>query len=88
MKCQDMLKLLGDYVDGQIDPTLCQEFEQHMSGCDACRVVVDTLHKTVTLYKDDQVFELPADFQARLHRALKDKWRQRATKPADSDPPK
>ena len=28
------------------------------------------LRKTISLYKDDQVYELPADFGERLHNAL------------------
>ncbi len=77
MKCDELLKLLSDYVDGQIDPSLCAELEKHLGGCNPCRVVVDNLRRTIKLYKDDQVYELPADFKARLHDALKDKWRNR-----------
>ena len=47
MKCNDLLKLLSDYVDGQIDPALCQELEKHLAGCNPCRVVIDNLKKTI-----------------------------------------
>ena len=77
MTCNDMLKLLSDYIDGQIDPALCQELQKHLEGCDPCRLVVDSLRKTVSLYKNNQVYEFPADFRDRLHESLKDKWRRR-----------
>ncbi len=77
MKCEELLKLLSDYVDDQIDPELCAELEKHLGGCNPCRVVVDNLRKTIKLYKDDEVYELPTDFKARLHETLKAKWRSR-----------
>jgi len=77
MKCQEILKVLNEYVDGQLDPGVCEELQKHLQGCDPCRIVVDNIRKTISLYKDDQVYELPADFKARLHEALKDKWRNR-----------
>ena len=82
MKCDELLKLLSDYVDGQIDPGLCAELEKHLGGCNPCRVVVDNLRKTIRLYKDDQAYELPSDFRARLHKTLKAKWRQRPNRGA------
>jgi anti-sigma factor RsiW len=75
MKCDELLKLLGDYVDGQVDQAICKELEGHLAGCDPCRVVIDNLRKTIRLYKENDVYELPVDFSARLHIALKDKWR-------------
>ena len=78
MKCDEMLKVLNEYVDGEIDPALCKELEKHLHGCDRCRIVVDGLRKTISLYRDEEVYELPADFKTRLHEALKDKWRKKA----------
>ena len=49
-ECRELLKDLSDYVDGDLDETLCLEIEHHMAECDNCRVVVDTLRRTVDLY--------------------------------------
>jgi anti-sigma factor RsiW len=76
MKCEEMLALLNEYVDGSVDPSLCEEFEKHMAGCNPCQVVVDNIRKTITLYKEGRPYELPADFRGRLHRALREKWKQ------------
>ena len=86
MKCDELLKLLGDYVDGQVDPGLCKELEGHLAGCDPCRVVIDNLRKTIRLYRENDVYELPADFSARLHSALREKWRSRAAGPGADTP--
>jgi hypothetical protein len=76
MKCQELLKVLNDYVEGDIDPGLCQEMEKHLAGCNPCRIVIDNIRKTISLYKNDQVYELPVDFKQRLHQALREKWRK------------
>jgi len=77
MKCGELLAILSDYVDGTIDPRLCEQFEQHMAGCNPCQVVVDNIRKTITLCKEGKPYELPIRFQERLHRALREKWKER-----------
>jgi anti-sigma factor RsiW len=81
MKCEELLALLNEYVDGTVDPAICKEFEHHMAGCDPCQVVVDNIRKTITLYRDGEACELPLQFRQRLHASLLDCWRQ--THPAE-----
>ncbi len=76
MKCQDLLKLLNDYVDGTVDPAVCAEFEKHMAGCNPCQVVVDNIRGAITLYKNGQPYELPLPFRERLHATLRECWKQ------------
>jgi hypothetical protein len=76
MKCEELLELLNDYVDGPVDPGVCEEFEKHMAGCNPCRVVVDNIRKTITLYRAGEPYELPVKFRDRLHRALREKWKE------------
>ena len=45
-----------------------------MAGCNPCQVVVDNIRKTITLYKAGQPYELPVNFQERLHDLLREKW--------------
>jgi hypothetical protein len=75
MKCQDLLKFLNEYVDGTLDSSFCDQFEQHMVGCDPCQVVVDNIRKTITLYQAGQPCELPAHFRQHLHDMLRERWR-------------
>lgn len=83
MKCHDLLKMLNEYVEGDIDPAVCKELEKHLAGCNPCKVVIDNIRKTVSLYKNDQVYELPLDFKQRLHQALQDKWKKQGPPPSD-----
>ena len=79
MKCEELLKYLGEYVDGTVDPSVCDEFEKHMAGCNPCRVVVDNIRKTITLYKEGQPYNLPTEFRQRLHTALRQRWKETHT---------
>ncbi len=81
MKCEEMLALLNEYVDGEIDPAVCAEFEKHLAGCNPCQIVVDTIRQTITLYKNGEPVEIPAECRARLHAALRRRWKQTHPKP-------
>ena len=82
MKCSELLAALNEYVEGTVDPAICEEFERHMAGCNPCQVVVDNIRKTITLYKHGQAVELPIAFRRRLHSALRQRWRE--THPPES----
>jgi anti-sigma factor RsiW len=80
MKCDELLRMLNEYVDGTVDPAICEEFEKHMAGCNPCQVVVDNIRKTITLYKAGQEVALPAAFRDRLHNALRERWKETHSK--------
>jgi len=73
--CGELLALLNEYIDGGVDPSICRELEAHMAKCKPCRVVVDNVRKTITLYRRHEPCELPAAFRARLHAALRKCWK-------------
>ncbi len=69
--CSHLLSSLGEYVDGVLDPDLCTEIERHMKGCVRCRVVVDTLRKTIELYHETAGdTPMPGDVKRRLYARL------------------
>ncbi|MFN3484586.1 MAG: anti-sigma factor family protein [Planctomycetota bacterium] len=86
MTCKELLRLLNDYVDGDLEPGFCAEFEKHFAECAPCRVVVDTLRKTITIYKGQELYELPAPFRERLNRALQARWKELYA-PREGEPP-
>lgn len=47
--CEALLGSLSEYVDGELGAELCLEIEKHIAECDNCRIVVDTIRKTVDL---------------------------------------
>jgi anti-sigma factor (TIGR02949 family) len=70
-ECSQMLTTLGEYVDGDLSPELCAELERHIKGCPRCRIVVDTLKKTIELYHEtSEEAHIPSDVRARLYAKL------------------
>lgn len=68
--CQHLLNDLSDFLDGEASAEICAEIERHLAGCENCRVMVDTLRKTVVLYRELPQPELPQDARRRLYHAL------------------
>jgi anti-sigma factor (TIGR02949 family) len=69
--CRQLLGSLSEYVDGELDDELCSVLEQHLENCENCRIVVDTLRKTVYLYHESSQDEtLPTDIRTRLYKSL------------------
>ncbi len=64
--CHELLSRLSDYVDGELDEALCAEIEKHMAECERCQIVIDTLRKTVELYRTLPTPPLPDDVRGRL----------------------
>jgi anti-sigma factor (TIGR02949 family) len=69
--CQQLLGSLSEYVDGELDDELCSVLEEHLEGCQDCRIVVDTLRKTVYLYHaSSQEENVPMEIRTRLYKSL------------------
>lgn len=69
--CRQLLNSLSDYIDGDLPQELCDEIELHMKDCDNCRIVVDTLNKTVSLYQSSsEPAVVPEDVRQRLFHRL------------------
>ena len=65
--CRQLLGSLSAYVDGELAEDLCAEIERHMSTCENCRVVVDTLQKTIYLvHATASQPDVPEDVHQRL----------------------
>jgi len=69
--CRHLLGVLSDYVDETAGAALCEEIERHLAECENCRVVVDTLRKTVYLvHATTEPAEVPLDVRERLYHRL------------------
>jgi len=71
-QCKSLLVFLSDFVDGDLSEQLCQEIETHTAECEDCRIVVDTLRKTVSLYRKcaDECAEIPGEVRSQLFKTL------------------
>jgi predicted anti-sigma-YlaC factor YlaD len=71
-KCKALLVFLSDFVDGNLSEELCQEIECHAAECQDCRIVIDTLRKTIFLYHEDaaEPAEVPGEIRSQLFKTL------------------
>lgn len=70
--CCDLIDSLSDYIDGDLRKELCIELEEHLANCPNCQIVVNTLRKTIELYRktsEDEHLSDPArrELYARLN---------------------
>lgn len=77
MTCEELLKALNDYVDGAQLTEICEEFSQHLAGCNPCQVVVDNIRQTIAFYQAGEKYELPESFHERLQATLKMRWEEK-----------
>ena len=54
--CKAMFAELSNYLDEQLDDSLCEELERHLDGCGPCKVFLASLEATI-----DQCRKLPAE---------------------------
>lgn len=70
-KCHGLAASISEYIDGELSPELCLALEHHMSECPNCTIVINTLRKTIELYKQpDPEENLPEDVRTRLYQRL------------------
>lgn len=69
--CQHLLGSLADYLDDHAAAELCAEIETHLATCPDCRVVVDTMKKTITLVHQTPKPTMPDAAKEKLMQVLK-----------------
>jgi hypothetical protein len=60
------LQELSNYIDNDVDTSLREKIENHLKTCQRCSVLLDTTRKTVRIYSDEGVLEVPAGYGQRL----------------------
>lgn len=69
--CSELLPELADFIDGEASREICAEIEKHMADCPDCRIVIDTLKKTIHLYRQRETqVTLPTNMRERLLTSL------------------
>jgi len=71
---EEAFRKLCDDISDDIDAELCDEVKEHLEECPECRVYVDTLRKTVYLYREEEKQQeaagIPDDVSRRLFKVL------------------
>jgi anti-sigma factor RsiW len=84
VKCSEFLKELTDYLDDSMDAHTKEELEEHLQWCHNCYVVCNTTKRTIEIYRDSELYELPDDLRNRLRAAIVEKCHHAKKETPDS----
>jgi predicted anti-sigma-YlaC factor YlaD len=85
--CSEFLQELTDYLDQSMDERTKAELEDHLQWCHNCYVVCDTTKRTIEIYRDSKIYELPDDLRLRLRTAILEKCKSANPQPAKPPTP-
>jgi len=70
---------LTDYFDGTAHEPLIAEIREHMCACRHCEVIVDSVEKTIHIYRDHELYEyeLPENLRDRLRTAIMERCKDK-----------
>jgi len=74
MKCQELLSALNEYLDGETRSALCQALQEHLANCGSCRVVIDNIRQTITLYRAGEAMPLPTGLHEKIRSIMQERW--------------
>ncbi len=66
VSCRQVLEELSNYIDNDVDAKLRDQIENHLKSCRRCSVILDTTRKTVRIYSNEGVLEVPGGYSQRL----------------------
>jgi len=75
-RCKAMFAELSNYLDEQLDDSLCEELERHLGGCEPCKAFLSSLEATIEQCRTSPA-ECPSSKKAvRLRRQLRKNYEQ------------
>jgi anti-sigma factor RsiW len=75
LSCQEVLDQLADYLDEDARAELVQQVDSHLHECSHCQVEVDTLRRTIMIYRCDEKVVIPSPLSDKLQHALEQAYR-------------
>ncbi len=70
-----------NFIDDELDEATCRELKKHIAACPKCRIYVDSVRKTIVLYKvNDKAKKVPAATRKRLYATIALKTKKQKTK--------
>jgi RNA polymerase sigma-70 factor (ECF subfamily) len=69
-RCKEMFAELSNYLDDELDDSLCEELEKHMDGCEPCQAFLSSLEKSIQQCRMAPTESPDPRLSARLRREL------------------
>ncbi len=70
MTCSEFLAELGDFLDNKVATGLRADLEAHLQDCEHCVITLTTTRKTIEIYRNHEIYELPKALRSRLQAAI------------------
>jgi RNA polymerase sigma-70 factor (ECF subfamily) len=74
--CKKYFEKISEYLDGEVDGSLCEKIERHLQDCQECQDCFESLKKTVGLCKKIPPEQVPPEIRKRLRETLKSYLKQ------------
>ena len=72
IRCDRLVELLTDYLEGALDDAAAAEVEAHLTQCPGCATYLHQVRQTVRMLGRVSLDGLPDDARARLLQAFED----------------
>jgi len=69
-RCKAMFAELSNYLDEQLDDSLCEELERHLGGCEPCQAFLSSLEATIERCRTSPAVCPPSKKAVRLRKQL------------------
>lgn len=71
MRCEDLVSIINDYIEGDMRPEYKAEFERHIGDCSSCFAFFETYKKTKELTGEVACDEIPPELKNKIKNFLK-----------------
>ncbi len=65
-RCRDIVDLLGEYLDGELDPATAEALKAHLADCQDCTAFLNTYRGTVRTARQLREEQIPPALRERL----------------------
>jgi anti-sigma factor RsiW len=69
--CAEAYRFICDNLDEKLDSPRCRRIRRHLAGCPDCSTLLDSVKKTVTLYRMMPVPGVPSGVHETLLKTMK-----------------
>ena len=79
--CDEVVRLVSDYLEGALTPAEAARFEAHIARCDGCAAYLDQMRETIRLVGELPEESVPDATWNRLLEAFRD-WKRSGPPPS------
>jgi predicted anti-sigma-YlaC factor YlaD len=76
LTCEQVTKLIRDYLQGELSPVILTSFEEHLQRCDDCVAFLKTYQQTVQEVQSLTYEDMPQDMQIRVRQFLRTRMKR------------